>query len=76
LKNINLSYNIPQSILKKINLSSAQVFASLNNIWTLTQWPGLDPEVLDSSTGLGGYTTNNDPYPLSKSFSIGVRVEF
>ena len=76
LKNINLSYNIPQSILKKINLSSAQVFASLNNIWTLTQWPGLDPEVLDTSTGLGGYTTNDDPYPLSKSFSIGVRVEF
>ena len=76
LKNINLSYNIPQSILKKINLSSAQVFASLNNIWTLTQWPGLDPEVLDTSSGLGGYTTNDDPYPLSKSFSIGVRVEF
>ena len=76
LKNINLSYNVPQSVLRKINISSAQIFASLSNIWTLTQWPGLDPEVLDTSAGLGGYTTNSDPYPLSKTFSVGVRVEF
>lgn len=76
LKNISLSYSIPQKFLRKINMESALIFASISNIWTLTNWPGLDPEVLDTSSGLAGYTYNNDPYPLSKTFSIGVKVEF
>lgn len=76
LKNISLSYNIPQNVLKKINVQSAMVFATVSNIWTLTKWPGLDPEVLNTSRGMAGYTSNNDPYPLSKSFSVGVKLEF
>ncbi len=76
LKNISLSYSVPQRILHNFNIQSLMVFASVSNIWTLTQWPGLDPESLDTSAGLAGYTSNSDPYPLSKTFSIGVKLEF
>ena len=76
LKNISVSYSIPQNILKKLNIQSALIFANISNIWTLTSWPGLDPEVLNTSTGLAGYTYNKDPYPLSKTFSVGVKLEF
>ena len=76
LKNISLSYTVPQTFLRKWNIQSAMLFASVSNIWTLTKWPGLDPEALDSNAGLAGYTSNNDPYPLSKAFSVGVKLEF
>lgn len=76
LKNISLSYIVPQTFLHKWNIQSAMIFASVSNIWTLTKWPGLDPEALDSNSGIAGYTSNDDPYPLSKAFSIGVKLEF
>lgn len=76
LKNINLSYTVPQTFLRKWNIESAMIFASVSNIWTLTKWPGLDPEVLDTNAGIAGYTRNEDPYPLSKTFSVGVKLEF
>lgn len=76
LKNISLSYSVPQRILNRFNIQSAMIFASMSNLWTLTQWPGLDPEMLNTSSGLAGYTTNDDPYPLSKTFSVGIKLEF
>lgn len=76
LKNVSLSYSVPQTVLNKLNIQSAMLFASVSNLWTLTKWPGLDPEVLDSQRGFAGYTTNDDPYPLSRNFSIGVQLAF
>lgn len=76
LKNVSLSYTLPRRMLNSLNIESLMFFASVSNIWTLTKWPGLDPESLDTSRGLAGYTTNDDPYPLSKTFSVGVKLEF
>ena len=45
------------------------------NIWTVTQWPGIDPELISSFT-TSQMTLNEDPYPLSKTFTLGVKVEF
>lgn len=76
LKNISLSYTLPRRMLNHFNIESLMFFASVSNIWTLTKWPGLDPESLDTSRELAGYTINDDPYPLSKTFSVGVKLEF
>ena len=75
LKNITFSYNLPQNFLKKINVQSAMLFVSGSNIWTVTQWPGIDPELISSFT-TSQMTLNEDPYPLSKTFTLGVKVEF
>ena len=74
LKNINLSYRLPQPFLKKLNIQSCMVFTSISNIWTLTRWPGLDPEL--TGAALGKSSQSNDPYPLSKNFTLGIKVEF
>ena len=71
----NISYNLPQNFLKKINVQSAMLFVSGSNIWTVTQWPGIDPELISSFT-TSQMTLNEDPYPLSKTFTLGVKVEF
>lgn len=80
LKNITLSYDLSKVWLNRINLQGVQVFASASNLWTLTQWPGIDPELVGggAGTGFGGGNgvSNGDPYPLSRTFSFGVKVQF
>ena len=80
LKNITLSYNLPESVLRRVNCQQIQFFASVSNLWTLTKWPGIDPESVssgDPSVGFGsGSVSNIDPYPLSKTFSFGLNIQF
>ena len=81
LKNISLSYVLPKEWLKKINFQSVQLFASASNLWTWTNWPGLDPELVGDRTLAGTNPLqegvfSNDAYPLSKTFTFGIRVEF
>ena len=45
LKTISLSYNIPQSLLKKVKIQNIRLTASAQNILTLTRYSGIDPEV-------------------------------
>lgn len=67
LKNINLSYNIPQKIVKKLKITDAQIFANAYNVWTTTPYQGYDPESVGNDRGL---------YPQSKSYSIGIKINF
>ena len=66
LKNINLSYDLPKSLIKRWQLSGLQIFASAYNLLTWTNYPGNDPEFVGDDQGL---------YPASRSFSFGVKLE-
>ncbi|MDO5980826.1 SusC/RagA family TonB-linked outer membrane protein [Flavivirga spongiicola] len=75
LKNIQLKYNLPKDALSPIGLKSGSLFVAASNLFTITDWPGLDPE----SSGGGRVTDrqrNTDPYPLSKTISFGINVQF
>jgi TonB-linked SusC/RagA family outer membrane protein len=71
LKNIQLTYNLPVQRLKMNLIQSLQIYASGQNLVTLTRYSGWDPEV--NSSGLG---VDNKSYPMSKSFTFGVRTRF
>lgn len=74
LKNITLSYAIPSILTRKAGINYALVFVSATNLFTITPWPGLDPE----STGgyVSSMATNSDLYPLSRTFSMGLKLQF
>ncbi len=77
LKNITLSYNVPQSLLRKMNFfKQFRVFATLTNVFTITKYSGLDPEVsaFGSSAVSSGY--DNMTMPQSRSYQFGVRAMF
>ncbi|WP_303177979.1 TonB-dependent receptor [uncultured Butyricimonas sp.] len=81
LKNITLSYNLPNLWAKRVGLESAQLFVSTSNLWTWSNWPGLDPELMgdDVTVGRNPITQavfSNDNYPLSKTFTFGFKVSF
>ncbi|MBP3229331.1 MAG: TonB-dependent receptor, partial [Prevotella sp.] len=73
LKYLKLAYQLPQSIASKIFASNISVFGQVENIFTLTDYKGLDPEVV-----LGGYGARVDSglYPRARTFTLGLNVTF
>ena len=76
LKNIQLTYNLDKGIIEKLALSRASIFVAASNMLTFTKYPGLDPETFGDSAGITGQANNLDPYPLAKSVSVGVQLQF
>lgn len=69
LKNISVSYTIPEALTKRWKLNSSRIYIQGNNLVVLTKYKGLDPE----NVGVG-YT--QIPYPQSRSYSIGLDIKF
>jgi TonB-linked SusC/RagA family outer membrane protein len=65
LRNVQVGYNLPKSLLRRVNVNSLRIFVSGENLHTFTSYRGIDPESTASM---------NDVYPLLKSFSLGVNV--
>lgn len=76
LKNIQLTYNFDKGLIEKLALSRASIFVAASNMLTFTKYPGLDPETFGDSAGITGQANNLDPYPLAKSVSVGVQLQF
>jgi len=74
LQNITLSYNLPSSFIQKANMSKVRLFASANNLLTISGYSGLDPSVGGAADTNFGVDLGN--YPITKSFQFGVNVEF
>ena len=75
LKNITLGYRIPHKILSKIGCSSARIYVSANNLWTITNYSGFDPEAsMGADSDAAG--VDRGVYPSSKSFLVGLDISF
>jgi TonB-linked SusC/RagA family outer membrane protein len=76
LKNVTLSYEIPQRYISKLGLSRLMPYVSATNLFTITSYTGRDPEV--NQYGDSGAVQGIDwgTYPLDKSLVFGVKVEF
>jgi len=76
VKDISLSYQIKGSLLKKWGVSRLQPYFTANNLLTLTKYRGMDPEV--NQWGDNGHVQGIDwgTYPQSKSYIVGINVEF
>jgi TonB-linked outer membrane protein, SusC/RagA family len=76
VKGITLSYDIPALSLRKIHLTKLMPYISFSNLLTWTNYSGRDPEV--NQYGDSGTVQGLDwgTYPLSRSFVMGLKVEF
>ncbi len=76
LRNVTLSYDLPQNFISKIKLGSARVYVSADNIFTYTRFSGMDPEVrLEGTTwSLAGLYADN--YPVPMSIVMGLDINF
>lgn len=76
LKYLQLNYNIDRSILDKLKVQQASIFISASNLFTVSNWPGIDPEAFSERGTITDQVNNEDPYPLAKSFSVGLKLQF
>lgn len=76
LKSVQLSYNLDKKLLNRIGLEGATISLTGTNLLTWTKWPGIDPETFSERGTITDQISNEDPYPLAKSFSLGVQVQF
>ena len=75
LKTLTLAYNLPTQALQQYGIRKVQPYLTAQNLWTLTNYKGFDPEV---NEGLSGPTMGIDwgTYPQTKSFIFGLNIEF
>ncbi|MGC1631046.1 MAG: TonB-dependent receptor, partial [Gelidibacter sp.] len=76
LRSLQLRYNFDRLLLEKLGVGEASLTLTGSNLATWTKWPGLDPETFSERGGVSDQVNNEDPYPLAKSFSIGLQVQF
>ena len=72
---ITLGYTFPKSLMSKICVQNLRIYATLNNIATITGYDGFDPEVSASGSALTP-GIDNSAYPRSKSFVVGLNLTF
>ncbi|MEB0261573.1 MULTISPECIES: TonB-dependent receptor [unclassified Mucilaginibacter] len=77
LKTLSLGYTLPSSILRSIRLSNLRVYVSGQNIFVITNYKGIDPEIGQSSAGnqldIG---IDRGFYPQPKIILLGIQAKF
>lgn len=74
IKQIQLGYTLPKQITKKAFVENARVYVSLDDFFTFTSYPGLDPETTTSS--FNGPGLDKGGYPNMSKVVLGVSVTF
>jgi TonB-dependent starch-binding outer membrane protein SusC len=83
LKNVQIGYTLPQSVLGKVGISNLRIYVSAENWFTLTKYSGFDPEVgslqfnssLQRSTPLSA-GIDQAGYPIAKKILLGLNITF
>lgn len=73
LRDLTVGYNIPKKLIGKAGIKNARVYFTGTNIFTLSRYSGLDPEVSQSDTTPG---QDNSSYPLARTYTFGLNITF
>lgn len=80
LKNVQLGYTLGNQTLKALKLSSVRFFASAQNVFTVTKYTGIDPEIYSNSNSAGdgvrAVGIDWGTYPSARTLTIGINANF
>lgn len=74
IKQMQLGYSLPKKLLNKTFIGSFRVYASLDDFFTFTKYPGMDPEVSHFGQSASGLGIDYGSYPISKKVVFGVNI--
>lgn len=72
LKTVVFGYNWKNTWLQKAGIQQLRFFGSAENLFTLTNYKGIDPEVVDLATG----KDEGLAYPLARKLTLGITLKF
>lgn len=72
LKQLNLTYSLPTAWTKRVGVKEMRVYVAGENLFLLTNYSGIDPEIVDPYTG----KDIGDNYPLNRKLTVGLNFKF
>jgi TonB-linked SusC/RagA family outer membrane protein len=85
MRNLQLGYTLPNQIMSRFGIDRVRVYVQAQNLFTITNYTGLDPEITTNNTGRNDYTrrfadrnlgVDVGNYPTPKAFLFGLNVGF
>jgi TonB-dependent starch-binding outer membrane protein SusC len=76
LKTVQLGFNFPQKLIRRIKLNNLRLYASAQNLWTLTNYSGFDPEVSKFGSSALRPAFDYSVYPHARTITFGLNVSF
>jgi TonB-linked SusC/RagA family outer membrane protein len=78
LRNIQLGYTLPTALAGKVSMTRARIYVSAQNLFTITDYSGYDPEVGSATVGNRVLTAGADfgRYPMARMFLVGISAQF
>ena len=79
LNTLTIGYTLPKSITKKFAVQNLRVYATGGNLFCLTGYSGLDPEINTRPSNSSGFPTlgiDRGAYPRARTYTFGINVEF
>lgn len=86
LQTLTFGYTLPKTVLNKIHIEKLRLYLTATNLFTITGYSGIDPEVNATPTGQSGFysnlrvfpTLNMDfgTYPRARTFTLGANISF
>lgn len=73
LRQIQLGYTLPKSILNKLSIDKLRLYITGENLFTLTNYSGIDPEF---ASGILSSGVESHVYPFTRSCVVGVQLSF
>lgn len=73
LKNLMVSYTLPQSLTRKVSVDNFRVYVAAENLFTWTKYHGFDPEISSGGTSLG---IDYGVYPQARVWTVGFNIAF
>jgi hypothetical protein len=74
LRNLQIGYTIPASVSSKAKISKARIYIQGTNLFTITKYSGLNPDVI--STDDRAASVDVGTYPTVRQFLIGASINF
>jgi TonB-linked SusC/RagA family outer membrane protein len=76
LKNVSIGYTLPANFLSKFSITKTRFYISSQNLFTITKYSGLDPEIGIQGGNATQNGVDNGTYPSSRYFTFGLNVTF
>jgi len=86
LKNLSFGYSLPADVLKRIGIDRLRIYVQAQNLFTITKYTGLDPEISTQQVGRGDYRASRSDanslgvdygnFPTPRIITAGVNLTF